>query len=59
MNSQVSEKESRNIIFEMLTQSKILERLDLSDDFWKQINVQNPKLNRSVFTKLRVSIMLP
>ena len=38
MNSQVSEKGSRNIIFEVLTQSKMLERHDLSDNSWKQFN---------------------
>ena len=49
MNSQVSEKESRNIFSEALIQSKILKRLDLSlDDFWKQFNVQNPKLKNQV-----------
>ena len=32
----------------MLTQSKILERIDLSDDFWKQCNVRNPKLKKQV-----------
>ena len=28
--------------------SKILERLDLSDDFWDQFNVQNKKLKKQV-----------
>ena len=37
----VNEKTSRNIIFEVLTKSKVLNRLDLSDNFWEQFNVQN------------------
>ena len=30
--------------FEVLTKSKVLNRLDLSDGFWEQINVQNRSL---------------
>ena len=30
----INEKYSREIILEVLTKSKILERLDLSDNFW-------------------------
>ena len=37
----VNEKDSRDIIFEVLTTSKILERLDESDDFWKKFHVQD------------------
>ena len=40
----INEKTARNIIFEVLTKSKVLNRLDLSDDFWKQFNVQNKSL---------------
>ena len=35
----INEKGSRDIIFEVLTKSKILERLDSSDDFWERFNV--------------------
>ena len=35
----VPESEARNIIFQCLKKSKILNRLDLSDDFWKKIDV--------------------
>ena len=35
----INEKCSRDIIFEVLTKSKILERLDSSDDFWERFNV--------------------
>ena len=37
----VSEKDSRKILFEVMIASKIFQRLDLSDDFWEQFNVQN------------------
>ena len=40
----INEKTARNTIFEVLTKSKVLNRLDLSDDFWKQFNVQNKSL---------------
>ena len=42
------EKTARNIIFEVLTKSKVLNRLDLSDDFWEQFNVQNKSLKKQV-----------
>ena len=35
----INEKGSRDIIFEVLTKSKILERLDSSDNFWERFNV--------------------
>ena len=37
----VSEKDCRKILFEVMIASKIFQRLDLSDDFWEQFNVQN------------------
>ena len=41
-------KKSRDVIFEALIKSKLLERLDLSDDFWSRFNVQNKKLKEKV-----------
>ena len=35
----VNGKHSGDIIFEVLTKSKILERLDVSDDFWEKFHV--------------------
>ena len=46
LNSQLNEKNSRKIIFELFTQSKVLKMLDLSDEFWTQFDVCNPKLNK-------------
>ena len=37
----INEKDIRDIIFEVLAKSKILQRLDLSDDFWERFNVQD------------------
>ena len=37
--SSIPENEARNIIFECIKKSKILNRLDLSDDFWKKHDV--------------------
>ena len=48
MNCKVSEECSRKILFEVMTQSKTLNRLDLSHDFWGQFNVQNKKLKKQV-----------
>ena len=35
----VPDSEARNIIFQGLKKSKILNRLDLSDNFWKKFDV--------------------
>ena len=43
-----NEKTARNIIFEVLTKCKVLNRLDLSNDFWKQFFVQNKSLKKQV-----------
>ena len=37
----VPENKARNVIFECMVKSKILDRLDLSDEFWKQFEVQS------------------
>ena len=34
--------------FEVLTKSEVLNRLDLSDNFWEQFNVQNKSLKKQV-----------
>ena len=44
----ITECGGRNLIFEIMCKSKLLERLDLSDDFYAQFNVQNKKLKRQV-----------
>ena len=44
----VSEKSTRNIIFEVLTNSKLLGRLNLSHNFWNQFGVQNKTLKKQV-----------
>ena len=41
LSCSINEKTARNKIFELLTKFKVLNRLDLSDDFWEQFNVQN------------------
>ena len=46
--STIYEKDSRRIIFEVMIASKILNTLDLSDDFWTQFDVQNKKLKKQV-----------
>ena len=44
----INEKTARNIIFEVLTKSKVLNRLDLSNNFWEQFNVQNKSSKKEV-----------
>ena len=39
LSCSVNEKTTRNIIFKLLTKSKVLNRLDLSDNFWEQFSV--------------------
>ena len=41
MESTLPENEARKVIFECMINSKIFERLDISDDFWKNYNVQD------------------
>ena len=45
----ISEKDSGKVIFDVLVVSKIINRLDLSDDFWAQLGVQNNKLKKQVW----------
>ena len=42
----VVESEARNIIFKCLKKSKMLKRLDLSDDFWKKFDVYDPSTKK-------------
>ena len=39
LDGDVKESEFRKIIFEILKKSKVLKRLDRSDDFWKQFSI--------------------
>ena len=41
LKSTLPESEARKVIFECMTKSKILDRLDVSDEYWKQFNVYN------------------
>ena len=41
LNCQLNEKVSRNVISEVMINSKIFERLDLSNEFWSQFNVRD------------------
>ena len=52
LNCQLNEKDSRNVIFEVMINSKIFERLDLSNEFWSQFNVRDTSTEKQVgFTK--------
>lgn len=48
LNSQLNKQNSRKVVFEVLTQSKILKRLDFSYDFWAQFGVCDLKLKNQV-----------
>ena len=41
LESTLPESKARKVIFECMTKSKILDRLDVSDEYWKQFNVFN------------------
>ena len=45
---QISEKESRNLIFKILLQSKLKKRLDTSDKFYDYIGCGNTNLQKQV-----------
>ena len=46
LTSSVSEDKARNIIFDVLVKSKVLERLDLLAEFYEQFNCRNKKLKK-------------
>ena len=48
LNCQVNERDSRNVIFEVMINSKIFERLDLSNEFWSQFDVQSTSTEKQV-----------
>ena len=47
LSCSIDEKTPTDIIFEVLIKSKLLERLDLSNDFWEIFNVQNKKTKKT------------
>ena len=55
----VDEIQARKIIFEVTISSKIFDRLDLSNDFWAEFNVQNKKVKKQVGLFEVESINLP
>ena len=59
LNCIVDEKNARKIIFEVLITSKILSRLDLSDDFSGQFGVQDKNLKKQVGLFEAESINVP
>ena len=44
----IAESESRNLIFEILKQSKITKRFDPTDDFWEQFEIRNTKTKKQI-----------
>ena len=44
----IRERESRNLIFEILKQSKIIKRFDLSDELWDQFKICDVKLKKQM-----------
>ena len=44
----LNEKILRNMIFQLFLVSKILSRLDVSDDFWVQYDVQRKELKKQL-----------
>ena len=42
------ESEARKVIFEYMIKSKILDRLDLSNDFWEKYNVRNSSTKKQM-----------
>lgn len=48
LNCKVTKEQGRNLIFEILIQSKMLEIIDLFDDIWEIFNVWKPKLEKQV-----------
>ena len=48
LSSSIREDEARDIIFEVMIQSKIFDRLDLSAELWEKFNSRNKDLKKQV-----------
>ena len=48
LESTLPESKARKVIFECMTKSKILDRLDVSDEYWKQFNVYNANTKKQM-----------
>ena len=48
LNSCVSEDKARNIIFEVMLESKVFDRFDLSSQFYEQFDCRNEDLKKRV-----------
>ena len=48
LKSTLPESEARKVIFECMKQSKILDRLDVSDKFWEQFNACNANTKKQM-----------
>ena len=54
----VAESKAREIIFECMKKSKIAERLDVSDEFWKQFEIHNKSTKKVMgYMKLKTLII--
>ena len=53
----IKESKSRKLIFESLQNSKIVERLDVSDKFWQQFKIQDVMLE-SRWDCMRLKIVI-
>ena len=48
LESTLPESQARKVIFECLTKSKMLQRLDVSDEYWKQYDVHDPTTKKQM-----------
>ena len=48
LQSTLPESKARKVIFECMIKSKILDRLDVSDEYWKQFNVYNANTKKQM-----------
>ena len=48
LDSSIPESEARKIIFQCMKKSKIAERLDVSDQLWKDFEMHNPKTKKQM-----------
>ena len=59
LNSYVSEGKARNIIFEVMLESKVFDRVDLSSQFYEQFDCRNEDLKKGLdYLKSKILIML-
>ena len=58
LTSSIRENKARDIIFEVMIESEIYDRLDLLAELWEQFNSRNKDLKKQVSNYLKLKIRI-